>query len=90
VTTITRMTVCVDEAVALRPHRFVSAAGQPVAWLNVGDAVELCVYGSPAALRRLGEEAIGTADAAEELAPGRGHLRVVAGRDGDDGLDATG
>jgi hypothetical protein len=77
------MSVCLDDAAALRPHRFVSAAGEPVAWLNVGDARELCVYGSPTAIRRLGEAAVTAADAAEELAPGRGHLRVVAVRDRD-------
>jgi hypothetical protein len=90
VTATARMTVCVDDAAQLQPHRFVSAAGEPVAWLNVGDAGELCVYGSPTAMRRLGEAAVGAADAAEELAPGRGHLWVVAGRDGDDGLHAAG
>jgi hypothetical protein len=84
------MTVCIDEAAALGPHRFVSAAGEPVAWLNVGDAEELCVYGSPAAVRRLGEAAVEAANAAEELAPGRGRLRVVAGRERDHGLDAAG
>ena len=89
-TATARMSVCVDDVAALRPHRFVSAAGEPVAWLNVGDAGELCVYGSPAALRRLGEAAVEAADAADELAPGRGHLRVVAGRAGDDELDAAG
>jgi hypothetical protein len=83
------MSVCVDDAAALRPHRFVSAAGEPVAWLNVGDAGELCVYGSPAALRRLGAAAVATAEAADELAPGHGRLRVVAGRGRDDGLDAA-
>jgi hypothetical protein len=84
------MTVCVADAVELRPQRFVSAAGEPVAWLNVGDAGELCVYGSPEAMRRLGAAAVGAADAAEELVPGRGHLRVVAaGSAGDDGLDAA-
>jgi len=90
VTATTRMSVCVDDAAALRPHKFVSAAGEPVAWLNVGDAGELCVYGSQAAMRRLGKAAVDAADDADELAPGRGHLRVVSGRDGDDGLDAAG
>jgi hypothetical protein len=90
VTATARMTVCVDEAAELRPHRFVSAAGEPVAWLNVGTEGELCVYGSPAALRRFGEAAVGAAEAAEELAPGRGHLRVVAVGDRDGGLDAAG
>jgi hypothetical protein len=78
-----RLSVSVDEHAPLRPHRFVSAAGEPVAWLSVGDAGELNVYGSPAALRRLGEAALATADAADELRPGRGGLRVVAGCDGD-------
>jgi hypothetical protein len=52
-------------------------------WLSVGDAGELNVYGSPAALRRLGEAAVATADSADELRPDRGGLRVVAGCDGD-------
>jgi hypothetical protein len=86
VTATARMTVCIDEAAVLGPHRFVSAAGEPVAWLNVGDEGELSLYGSPVAMRRLGEAAIGTAEAAEELAAGRGHLRVVAGRDDEGGL----
>ncbi len=57
---IARMSVCVSEDAALRRHRFVSAAGEPVAWLNVGVAGELCVYGSPVAMRRLGEAAVGS------------------------------
>jgi hypothetical protein len=77
------MSVCVGEDAVLQRHRFVSAAGEPVAWLNVGDAGELCVYGSPEAMRRLGEAAVGAADAADELVPGRGRLRVVMARDGD-------
>jgi hypothetical protein len=74
VTASARMTVCVDDEAELRPHQFVSAAGEPVAWLNIGDAGELCVYGSPAAMRRLGEAAVDAADAADELVPGCGHL----------------
>jgi hypothetical protein len=80
---VARMTVCVGEDALLRRHRFVSAAGESVAWLNVGDAGELCVYGSPEAMRRLGGALLGAADAADELAAGRGHLRVVMARDGD-------
>jgi hypothetical protein len=80
---VARMTVCVGEDAPLRRHRFVSAAGEPVAWLNVGEAGELCVYGSPEAMRRLGEAVLAAADSAEALAPGCGRLRVVNGRDGD-------
>jgi hypothetical protein len=80
---VARMTVCVGEDAPLRGHRFVSAAGEPVAWLNVGEAGELCVYGSPEVMRRLGEAVLAAADEAEELAPGCGRLRVVVGSDGD-------
>jgi hypothetical protein len=42
-----RVSIGVDEAAAFRSHRFVSAAGKPVAWLHVGVERELHVYGSP-------------------------------------------
>jgi hypothetical protein len=54
----TRVSIGLGEAAPLRSHRFVSAAGQPVAWLHVGEERELHVYGSPAALRRFGAMAM--------------------------------
>ena len=75
---LARMSVSVGEDAPLRPHRFVSAAGEPVAWLNVGDAGELNVYGSPAALRRLGE-ARWRRLSGRRAATGTGGLRVVDG-----------
>jgi hypothetical protein len=74
-----RVSIGVDEAAPLRSHRFVSAAGEPVAWLHVGEERELHVYGSPEAMRRFGAMAMAAADAADELRPGRGALRVVNG-----------
>jgi hypothetical protein len=74
-----RVSIGVDEAAPLRSHRFVSAAGEPVAWLHVGEERELHVYGSPEAVRRFGAMAIAAADAAEELREARGGLRVVSG-----------
>jgi hypothetical protein len=76
---VARMSVCVGDDAALVRHRFVSAAREAVAWLNVSDAGELCVFGSAAAMRRLGEAAVGAAELADELAAGRGGLRVVDG-----------
>lgn len=66
----TRMTVGVDEAVRLRPHHFVSAAGEPVAWLNVGPDGEVSVYGSPDAVRRLAAALVVCAEEADRLAGG--------------------
>jgi hypothetical protein len=43
-----RVSIGVDEAAPLRSHRFLSGAGEPVAWLHVGEERELHVYGSPA------------------------------------------
>jgi hypothetical protein len=74
-----RVSVGVDESAELRSHRFVSAAGEPVAWLHVGEGRELHVYGSPEAVRRFGAAAMAAADAADELRPGRGARRVVNG-----------
>jgi hypothetical protein len=74
-----RVSIGVDEAAPLRSHRFLSGAGEPVAWLHVGEERELHVYGSPAAMRRLGAMAMAAADAADELHERRGRLRVVNG-----------
>jgi hypothetical protein len=74
-----RVSIGVDESAPLRSHRFVSAAGEPVAWLNVGEGRELHVYGSSAAMRRFGAMAMAAADAADELRVGHGRLRVVNG-----------
>jgi hypothetical protein len=75
----TRVSIGVNEAAPLRSHRFVSAAGEPVAWLHVGEERELHVYGSPAAMRRFGAMAMAAADAADELYERRGRLRVGNG-----------
>ena len=53
-----RVSIGVDETAPLRSHRFVSGAGEPVAWLHVGEERELHVYGvagGDAALRRDGD-----------------------------------
>jgi hypothetical protein len=74
----TRMTVSVDEALRLRPHHFVSAAGEPVAWLNVGPDGELSVYGSPIAVRRLAAALVICAEEADRLTDGPFDQRAAA------------
>ena len=74
-----RVSIGVDATVPLRSHRFVSGAGEPVAWLHVGEERELHLYGSPAAMRRFGAMVMAAADAADELCERRGGLRVVSG-----------
>jgi hypothetical protein len=44
----------VAEDCVLREHPFMDRRGAPCAWLDVGEDSELGIYGSPAAMRRLG------------------------------------
>ena len=74
-----RVSIGLDATVPLRSQRFVSGAGEPVAWLHVGEGRELHVYGSPCAMRRFGAMAMAAADAADELDEARRGLRVVNG-----------
>jgi hypothetical protein len=74
----TRMTVGIDEAARLRPHHFVSAAGEPVAWLTVGADGEVSVYGSPDAIRRLASALVVCAEEADRLTGGPFDQRAAA------------
>jgi hypothetical protein len=64
---IASTTVRVGEESALRDRSFVGRSGEAVAWLDVGAAGTLGVYGSARAIRRLGEAMVTAADAADEL-----------------------
>jgi hypothetical protein len=62
---VAHASVYVREATPLRAQSFVRASGEPWAWLDVGGDAEVSLYGSPAAMRRLADELIEAADAAE-------------------------
>jgi hypothetical protein len=49
-------------------HVWLDTRGERVAWLDVGAAGELGIYGNPDAVRRLGRALLTLADCADELA----------------------
>jgi hypothetical protein len=57
--------VYVREGSPLAARAVVRESGEPWGWLDVGEAVEVSVYGSPAALRRLASELVEAAAIAE-------------------------
>jgi hypothetical protein len=65
---LARATLRLGEDSPLREQSFISESGELCAWLDVGADGEFSVYGSPAALRRLGTAMLAAADAADELA----------------------
>jgi hypothetical protein len=69
---IARCSVYVRDESELREQSFVRESGEPWAWLDLGEDREVALYGSPAAMRRLGAAVIGAADAAEQLPEARG------------------
>ena len=75
---IARTSVRVREDSGLCDRPFVSRSGEPFAWLDVGEDAELSVYGSPRAMRRLGEAVLAAADAADDLSSEREPVEVVA------------
>jgi hypothetical protein len=70
---LTRTTVRLGEHSPLREQSFISESGELCAWLGVGAEGELSVYGSPAALRRLGTAMLAAADDADELPESHEH-----------------
>lgn len=64
---LARTTVRLGESPAARAV-VSNEPGELCAWLDVGAEGEFSVYGSPAALRRLGTAILAAADAADELA----------------------
>lgn len=64
---LARITVRVGEDSPLRAQSFIDESGELCAWLDVGAEGEFSVYGSPAALRRLGTAMLAAADDADEL-----------------------
>jgi hypothetical protein len=65
---LARTTVRLGVHSPLREQSFISESGELCAWLDVGANGEFGVYGSAAALRRLGAALLAAADAADELA----------------------
>jgi hypothetical protein len=74
VNTIARVT----EDSRLRERVFVSDAGEPCAWLDVGEHGERGVYGAPAAMRRLAAAVVAAANAADLLPAAPEHGGGVA------------
>jgi hypothetical protein len=73
---VARCSVWVREEAELREQSFVRESGEPWAWLDLGADREVSVYGSPAAMRRLGAAVIAAADVADGLPEGRGPAHV--------------
>jgi hypothetical protein len=73
---VARCSVYVREESELRERSFVRESGEPWAWLDLGEDGEVSVYGSPAAMRRLGVAVIAAADVAEQLSEARGTADV--------------
>jgi hypothetical protein len=73
---LARCSVWVREEAELREQSFVRESGEPWAWLDLGEDREVVLYGSPAAMRRLGAAVIAAADTAEQLPEGRGTADV--------------
>jgi hypothetical protein len=60
-------TAHLHEAPVIEARPFITDAGEPCAWVDVGEHGELSVYGQPEALRRLAAALVVAADAAETL-----------------------
>jgi hypothetical protein len=70
--------VYVRDGSPLAARAVVRESGEPWAWLDVGEAMEVSVYGSPAALRRLASELIEAAAIAERALDDRARLGAAA------------
>jgi len=66
---VARVSITLDQDTPLRAEAFESLSGEPRALLGIG-LLDVGVYGSSAALRRLALEAVRAAEYAEELASG--------------------
>jgi hypothetical protein len=73
---VARCSVWVREDSELREQSFVRESGEPWAWLDLGEDREVALYGSPAAMRRLGAAVMAAADVAEQLPEGGGTADV--------------
>jgi hypothetical protein len=74
---LARCSVHVRERSELGEQSFVHESGEPCAWLELGDH-EVVLYGSPAAMRRLGAAVLAAAEAADALCAGK-RVGVVSG-----------
>jgi hypothetical protein len=75
---LARTTVFVFEDSPLRGHPHVRESGEVCAWLEVGERVELSVWGSSRALRRFAAAVTAAADAADHLAEAEQRSEPVA------------